>query len=313
MNIDEYKEITEYITRHQFQVVGFDEKSNKLTSIGTCVLLKIFSDSSGLNFRYFILTASHVLNIRHKLKNKEIFIFNYITGLNLKISTIGVVISDRRDVPDLQDIAIIEVNKEVDYSSIPEDNFLSIDIDKVVFDLNPSINSEEKIAYIVSGYPVSKNKLSNKDYNESKLKTIHFFFITNEYDSPDEVINSYIKNKVNIGGENAGEYFSIVKAISLCLDYRSELVGRGSKLPKETGMSGGGVWLLSNVSEDNPRLVSISVACRNNMVISIKMAFVLSIIKAFFSGTILDQLSLDVSIKREGDTYALLIPEHKCL
>ena len=99
----------------------------------------------------------------------------------------------------------------------------------------------------------------------------------------------------------------------MCLDYRSELVGRGSKLPKETGMSGGGVWLLSNISEDNPRLVSISVACRNNMVISIKMAFVLSIIKAFFSGTILDQLSLDVSIKREGDTYALLIPEHKCL
>ncbi|WP_426178515.1 hypothetical protein [Pseudomonas sp. TWRC1-2] len=258
-------ELLKFLAPYHFPILGFDANSSKEMLVGTCIILSIGE-------RYFIVTASHVMNERQNVKNKELWLWNYHDGSKYTI-TEDIIGNDQRDVPHWHDVAVVEIDvrdyKTLDYHEFYEKCFLGLE--RVVVDLK-ACDPGADVAYLISGFPCSKNK------NLKKVPHLLAFF-TKEV------------------GKESGSAIDNLATISLEWNSK-QLVEQGMALPAPQGMSGGGVWALTKDHEFNPRLFAISVAHikRENKIIAVKMAVVLAILQAFFPGTKLEGVDMPLSV-----------------
>lgn len=266
MNEDSEPTVYDYISKYHFPIIGYDQKSGKEILVGTCIIVNLLD-------RFFLVTASHVMNARENLKDKELWIWNFSDGCKFTI-TEDIIGDDSLDLPHHHDIAVVELN--VSRYGI----FKTIDFQRNCFiGLHRIIGTKyfqpalgEDTFLIIAGYPSSMNKLLKNRYKKPKLlihSTDHFL------------------------GKMSNDVIDELLTISARWDDEN-LENKGANLPALQGMSGGGVWVLSNKSEFNPRLYAISVAClsREKRIVAVKMAVVLSMIKCFFPDTILDKVNL---------------------
>lgn len=251
---------TNLISQSQFLIAAETDK-NTLESIGTCVLIK-------LDNRYFLITAAHVMNQRHKVKSKALYLLLDSEPERTKILIEEDMVCDPNDeVADYHDIAIIELNKE-NYKIIPDERFLTLE--QVEFN-----DSDTKKIYAISGYPSSKNKSLNR-HGKNKFLVV---FTTEFKDDIFTLSLHYDKSSLN------------------------------QELIKPQGMSGGGVWVMSNKTDLKPKLIGISVSHKSKKYIEVlKISYVLSMIKGFFIGTILDTIDLPFKHieEKEGRTKLLV-------
>ncbi len=250
------------ISQSQFLIAAETEK-NKLESIGTCILIK-------LDNRYFLITAAHVINQRHNVKCKELYLLLDSETGKEKILIEEEIVCDPNDkVADYHDVAIIELNKE-NYKIIPDERFLTLE--QIELD-----DSDKKKIYAFSGYPVSKNK-SIRTQGKNK-----FLVVFTEAFEDDIFTFSLSYDKSN---------------------FNQELI-------KPQGMSGGGAWVISNKTNLEPKLIGISVCYKSKKyVVVLKISYVLSMIKGFFIGTILDTIDLPFKhIEEEDGRTKLLVNE----
>lgn len=265
---EEGSELLEYgcVNKHHFPIVGFDQRSGKEIVVGTCIVVSLCD-------RFFLVTASHVMNSRKNLKDKELWLWNFSDGCKFTI-TEDIIGDDRPDLPHFHDIAVVELDvsgygifESIDFQEIC---FVGLDkiIDEKCFQPAPS----EDVCLSVVGYPSSMNKILRGRFKKPKLLIYSTELSSGEV--PDDIVEELLTISVNWDSKN--------------------LENKGESLPAPQGMSGGGVWVLSNKSEINPRLYAISVACliRERRIVAVKMAVVLSMIKCYFPGTILDKVSL---------------------
>jgi len=279
----------EFVRRYHFPIVGIDANSNKMFLIGTCILLRIEK-------RVFLVTAAHVMNERQYVKNKELWLYNYSNGRKTIISE-DIIGNDDKNVPNSTDVAIVELNiKEHETFNTPyfyERCFL--DLNRILTDIEYQTSDEEKVDYIVAGYPSSKNK--NIGIKNKKLKL--FLFLTDLVNEENKQTTEESLLTVSVNWNN--------KDLSI----------KGTSLPRPQGMSGGGVWLLSDKSEFCPMLYAISVAHigSEKKVIAVKMSLVLSILKSYFPGTLLDCINLPILIGKDRDENRIIsIPvSNKCI
>lgn len=259
------EETVSSISKHHFPIVGVIKTTNKCELLGTCSMLK-------LDNRYFLISASHVMHLKEKILNNELWLWNFMNQHKYVI-TEDIIYIPNENVPNWNDIAIIEIDYK--YYNIPEECF--IQLPRLFYNLKTIKDNK----YIITGYPSSQNK---KRLNPARLKLPKLFaFFTDK------------SKKSNING-----YEEL--ATIICLDYNNQnLIEKGNKLPKPNGMSGGGVWLLSDKSEFNPRLMAIPVYydINNKVVNAVKIDLVLSTIKGFFKNTILDKIDLPIDINVE--------------
>lgn len=265
MNYKLLEETFSLISQYHFPIVGVIKTTNKCELLGTCTMLK-------LGDKYFLISASHVMHLKEKILNNELWLWNFINQHKYVI-TEDIIYTPGEDIPNWIDIAIIKIDHK--YYNIPEECF--IQLPRLFYNLKTTKDNK----YIITGYPSSKNK---KRLNPARLKLPKLFaFFTDKC------------KKSNIKG-----YEEL--ATIICLDYNNHnLIEKGNKLPKPNGMSGGGVWLLSDKSEFNPQLMAIPIRydINNKVVNAVKIDFVLSIIKGFFKNTILDNIDLLIDINEE--------------
>lgn len=258
-------ELLKFLAPYHFPILGFDANSSKEILIGTCIIICIED-------RYFIVTASHVMNERQNVKHKELWLWNYHDGSKYTI-TEDIVGDDQLDVPHSHDVAIIEIDikdyKTLDHHEFYDNCFLGLE--RMVLDLR-ACDPGAEVVYLISGFPCSKNK------NLTKKPHMQAFFTREVSKAADSALDD-------------------LATVSLEWDSK-QLVEKGMALPAPQGMSGGGVWALTKDHEFSPRLFAISVAYikRENKVIAVKMAVVLAILQAFFPGTKLDDMDMPVLV-----------------
>lgn len=283
-NLEPEITINEFLCKFHFPIVGFCEHSKKEETIGTCTLINI----DGI---IFLVTASHVMNKRHKVKNKELWIWNYSDGSKITI-TEDIIENPEVDIPHWNDIAIVEINIS-EYETFNNDQFFKkcfLSLDHMVHDINYLIKNEEELSYLIAGYPSSKNKISRNSYK--KPQQFHYLThsISNKFSGVDLTPDSQL-------------------TISLKWD-NSDVNEKGQNLPQPQGMSGGGIWLLSNKAEFNPRLIAIPVAYikLEKRIIGIKIALVLAMIKFFYPDVNLDVNKVPIVIFGSVDNLKMAIP-----
>lgn len=265
------KELIDYIGRYHFPIIGFEPNSKKEVIVGTCVIICIGE-------RYFIVTASHVMNERQNLRDRELWLWlwNYSDGTRMVI-TEDIVGNDALEVPHWHDVAILEIDikhyKSLDSTDFYDNCFLGIE--RIVLDLNAASVPGGELVYVISGFPASKNKILKGDNKKPKL---------------------FLHMTLRAEGSTSASIDDIL-TISLTWDGK-KLIEKGCALPAPQGMSGGGVWVLSKESEYNPRLFAISVAhiTSEQKVVAVKMSLVLAMLRAFFPGTMLDYIDLPVHV-----------------
>lgn len=263
------EELVNYIGRYHFPIIGFEPHSKKEVVVGTCVIICIGE-------RYFIVTASHVMNERQNVKDKELWLWNYSDGTKILI-TEDIVGNDALEVPHWHDVAIIEIDIK-DYGSLDCTEFYDncfLGVERIVLGLNAASAPGDELAYVISGFPASKNKILKGENKKPKL----FLHMTLQAEG------------------SASASIDDMLTISLAWDGK-KLIEKGCALPAPQGMSGGGVWVISKESEYNPRLFAISVAhiTSEQKVVAVKMSLVLAMLRAFFPGTLLDYIDLPVHV-----------------
>lgn len=277
------EEIINYIGRYHFPIIGFEPNSKKEVVVGTCVIICIGE-------RYFIVTASHVMNERQNVRDKELWLWNYSDGTKMVI-TEDIVGNDAPEVPHWHDVAIIEIDirnyQSLDSTEFHDNCFLGME--RIVLDLNAASAPGDELAYVISGFPASKNKILKGGNQKPKL----FLHITLRAE------------------ESASASIDDMLTISLTWDGK-KLIEKGCALPAPQGMSGGGVWVLSKESEYNPRLLAISVAhiTSKQKVVAVKMSLVLAMLRAFFPGTLLDYIHLPVHVFYCGSSIKVAVLTH---
>jgi hypothetical protein len=209
------------------------------------------------------------MNKRQCVKNKELWLLNPSDGSKYTI-TEDIVCDDGSDVENHYDVAIVEINIS-DYGTFNnvdshKKNFLGIE--RIINEMEYQSSDEESTGLLVTGYPSSKNKISKVKYKKPKM----LIYATSQHPGSDT-------NKERL--------------LTISAKWGS---AKAEQLPKPQGMSGGGVWLLSNKSHLNPMLYAISVAylSSENRIIAVKMTLVLTLIKCYFPGTLLDQMALPI-------------------
>ncbi len=274
--------IYEFVSRFHFPIVGFKTGSNKEIFIGSCVLIRIGE-------RAFLVTASHVMNERKNVKNKELWILNYSDGSKFTI-TGDLIGNDDENIPTWNDVAIVELNLE-EFGTFNNFDFYDnclLGLDRIIHDLQYQASTSEDVGYLVVGYPCSKNKILKDRYRKPKL-LLHLTEL-----ALSESNKSYVEDR-----------------LTLSIRWDSDNLSKeGVMLPSPHGMSGGGVWLLSNESEVNPMLYAISIAYvkGKKKLISTKMSLVLSLLKYHFPGTLLDRLELPLPIFDNDSGSSIGIP-----
>lgn len=265
---DRQENAYEFVSRYHFPITGFNKESNKEVVVGTCILINV-SD------RIFLVTASHVMNERQNVKNKELWLWNYSDGSKFTI-TEDIIGDDNPDLAHRHDVAIVELNiSEYDtFNNIEFYENCFLRLERIVSDIDYQSSDDELMALLVAGYPSSKNKLIKSNFKKPKL-LLHLTdqHSTEEVDQDEE------------------------KLLTISVNWDSDnLDDMAAQLPKPQGMSGGGVWLLSNKSQFSPMLYAISVAhlSTEKKIIAVKMTLVLSLLKCYFPGTQLDKLRLPI-------------------
>lgn len=281
MIVKKGKELFEFVSRYQFPINGFDVNSQKEFVVGTCVLIRIEK-------RVFLITAAHVMNERHHVRDKELWIWNYSDGSKIVISE-DIVGNHSENVPDWHDVAIVELKIE-EYVTFNNDEFYEkcfLPLNRIISKLDYCAAEDEKLCCLVAGYPSSKNKILSCSYKKPK----QFLFVTR-----------LITDEKNHDSAEAR-----MTTISVEWD-NDNLAKKGANLPHPQGISGGGVWLLSDKSKFNPMLYAIPVAHKEKekKVIAVKMCLVLSMLKDFYPGTLLDKVTLSIEAiggDDESSTY----------
>ncbi|MEM7873183.1 hypothetical protein Q4R10_12275 [Morganella morganii] len=241
-----------------------------------------------------MISAAHVINERHHLKDKEIWIWNYSDGSKITITEdIVGAIGDGNNIPHWCDIAIIELDIK-QYSTFNSSVFFRecfLHLYRVIPDIYYDKKDNESNHHIIAGYPSSQNKIIKSRYRKPRM----FLYSTTEI--PDtEDYSASMTNAIDeamdeamdeVPNEAPNEVMNDVfnKALTISLQWdNSKLAQKGASLPTPQGMSGGGVWMLSNKGEFNPRLHAISIAYSRSekKVTAVKMAYVLSMLKAYF-------------------------------
>lgn len=265
------EEISSMISKYHFPIIGVIKKTNKCELLGTCTMLN-------LGGRYFLISAGHVMHLKEKILNNELWLWNF-TNHNKYVITEDIIYNPSENIDHWNDIAIVEIDRQ--YYSIPEECF--IPLPRIFYNLKTIENNK----YIIIGYPSSQNK---KRLYPRRLKLPKIFaFFTNK--CKDNNIKGY------------GELATLI-----CLEYNNKILeDDGKNLPKPNGMSGGGVWILSETSEYNPRLMAIPVSynIKKKVVNALKMDLILSLIKGFFKNTILDKIDLRILTDEQKGTIEI--------
>ncbi|QUX92078.1 hypothetical protein CYL31_11940 [Marinomonas sp. A3A] len=257
----------EILSKCQYPIVGQNKNSKKWEVIGTCVLLKIGG-------RHFFITAAHVMNARHHLLDKTLWLWNHADERKTTINE-DIVCIPGDDVEHGADFAIIEIDIS-EYQNLNSNQ--SLDLDYVSLDLNVV---DDAMGFLITGYPSSKNKMLGSVNNPAKM----FYVVTRASDSE-------------------------VFPTAITLEYANKMLeSQDVTLPKPQGMSGGGVWKITE-SEKELKLVALSVAYlkNENRVIAVKINLVLSMIKHYFPNTDLDKLDLPIKVVSHGLDAKVMVP-----
>lgn len=245
----------ELIGACQYPIVGINKNSKKWESIGSCILINVGE-------RYFLVTASHVMNERHNVEGKVLWLWNHADGVKTTINE-DIVCIPYEDVENNVDVAIIEIRIS-EYPNLNPKQAISLAYIATNLDV-----IEDSLGFFVTGYPGSKNKHARDVTKKPKMFIIE-----------------------TLGRESKDHPTTIE------LDYYDAMLAeKGIALPKPQGMSGGGVWKITD-KDRSLKLVALSVACltKEKKVVAVKIGLVLSMIKAYFPDTILDSLDLPIKI-----------------
>lgn len=276
-------------SKYHFPIVGIDEFSKKEILVGSCTLFNI-------NGRIFLITASHVVNERHSVKNKELWIWNYSDRSKLTITED--IIGDpeaKEGTPHWCDVAVIELDlskyRTFNTSEFWRDCFL--EIDWIAHEIDISTVEGEELIYAVCGYPSSKNKILNGNYK------------------PPQQLNFFTTKKPLPDFKEHPEHSEYSERLMLAVEWNSDNLENNSVgLPKPQGISGGGLWVCSTVSEYNPRFAGIIVAHdkSSNVVIAVKSAYVLSLIKLYFPSVEIPPIKLQIIPLGDEECPRFVIP-----
>lgn len=277
--------IFSFVSRHHFPIVGFSNDSGKEQVVGTCTLLKI-------DERIFLITAAHVMNERHNVRDNELWLWNYSDGSKITI-TEDIICNPNLDVPHFSDVAVVEI----DIKTYPSFNkkefheFCFLNLNRVLKELDYPILEDEPFAYLIAGYSSSQNKIIQSRYKKPKI----FQYLTHPL--------PYIESN------------SPLSILTLRGVWDSENISEpGRILPKPQGMSGGGMWIVSTKSEFSPIFAGVSVAYlkEEKAVLAVKATYILSMIKCFFPDVSLSEDDLPIKFFMESEidgSLLLLIPE----
>jgi hypothetical protein len=192
-------------------------------------------------------------------------LWNHADGIKTTINE-DIVCIPYENVDHNVDVAIIEIRIS-EYPNLNPKQAIKLTNVSMSLDV-----IEDSLGFFVTGYPSSKNKHAGNVTKKPKMVLV----ATSGHDSKDHP--------------------TIIE-----LDYYNEMLAeKGTALPKPQGMSGGGVWKITD-KDKSLKLIALSVACltKEKKVVAVKIGLVLSMIKFYFPNTILD--SLDLPIKIEGD------------
>ncbi|MCS0383827.1 serine protease [Vibrio diabolicus] len=251
----------------QYPIVGRNKSSKKWEVVGTCVLL-------GLEERYFLLTAAHVMNERHNVLDNILWLWNHADGSKTTINE-DIVGNPNENTEHWSDYAVIEINIH-EYPNLNPNQ--AVRLEHVALDLDAQ---NDAIGFSVTGYPSSQNKIVGNISKQPKMYTI----LTSAY--------------------GTSKYPTLIE-----LEFSNEMLAeKTASLPKPQGMSGGGVWKVTEKSKEL-KLVGLSVACqmKEKKVLAINIGVILSMIKFSYSNTILDFLDLPIQIKGDDLIAQIYVP-----
>lgn len=220
--------------------------------------------------QHFLVTAAHVTNLRHNAANRELYICNWAGDEFIRIEEDIVGYDSHDTIPTELDVSIIKIERSR-YQTIPEENFLYID--GIYVDRGESF----KRAYALSGFPASKNR----SFPKYKTSPYLFFYVTQA--APSSV-------------ESLKDIFTL----RLAYDHPDVL--------RPNGMSGGGLWILTDDLPQNPALAGILISWlpAEKIIVAVTMDFIIATIKGFFPGSQFDDISTSMSII-ETKSNALLV------
>ncbi len=241
----------EFVSKFQYPITAYDRNSNKQMVIGSCVLLN-------LNKRVFLITAAHVMNVRHSVKDKELWLWNGSNGIKA-VLTEDIIGNPELDCEAWSDFAILELSEETCKIFNHEDFYSKrmVHFERLSFDLK----NDAMELFTIAGYPSSKNKILN-GCNKKPKQTLC---------TTQQVFSSEEKLPTNI--------------FKFFIEWDPQNVATpGIGLPKPQGMSGGGVWGWSKKSEYNPMLCGIAVEHHKNKkrIVCVKLSLILSTLMRYF-------------------------------
>ncbi|MGE8656471.1 MAG: hypothetical protein ACN6O8_06950 [Achromobacter sp.] len=251
---------------HQFPIATKVRGSFEIQ--GTCVAI-----GDGKN--HFLVTASHVTNLRHDAADHELYLFNWLDNKFIRIEE-DIVGYDEVEIPRELDVSIIKIQRDR-FQAIPDENFLKPEA--IFVDRGASLKS----LYALSGFPASKNRAFPK-YKPAP----HFLcFFTDK-----------LTEKRGTNALNSNNSFTL----ALRYDHPDG--------PDAYGMSGGALWILTTELPHNPALAGILVSWHRseNTIFAVKMDFIISMIKGFFPGSRFDDIPTSMLMIENGEKAYLCIP-----
>lgn len=233
----------------EFQLPVCIKKSGKYEQKGTATLLCI-------DDRFFIITAVHVMHLRHTTGDRTIYLYNHHSGEFIDVTEDICGPDDTQNAPNEFDVSVIEIDRS-NYRNIPDKSFIPAEN---LF-LPGTLVADH--AYFATGYPASKNRSFPK-YKQQAAAAILFT------------------------QEIPGDGHPISKMMNLHLSYDV------SDAPDPFGMSGGAIWIATTHLPVNPLFAGILVSynATKKRLTGVKIDFIIALIKAFFPGTRLDQIPL---------------------
>jgi hypothetical protein len=233
----------------EFQLPVCVKKDGSYKQKGTATLLRIQD-------HYFIVTATHVTQLRHQSDNRSIYLYNYHSAEFLQVTEDICGHDDTEEPKDEFDVNIIRINKN-DYSGIPDESFVPLDML-----LLPGTLLDDH-AYIASGYPASRNT----SFPKYKHRAAGCALITKQ---------------VPGNGQPVGELMNLYLSYDV------------PDAPHPAGMSGGAIWTVTKHLPVNPTFSGILVSynAKEKRITAAKTDYVIALIKAFFPGTLLDHINL---------------------
>ncbi|WP_155631658.1 hypothetical protein [Burkholderia stagnalis] len=261
---DAMKEMGAEVMKYQFPIATMVNGSFEIQ--GTCVAI---TDGD----HHFLVTASHVTNLRHNAASRSLYICNWAGDEFIRIEEDIVGFDSQASIPNEFDASIIKIDRSR-YQSIPDGNFL--DIGEIYVDRGESF----KRVYAASGFPASKNR----SFPRYKTSPNYLFFLT------DEVRPSTARRPED--------------AFTIRLSYDH------SDAPKPNGMSGGGLWIFTAELPSFSALAGILVSWLpgEKIIIGAKMDYIVSAIRGFFPGSRFDDIPTLMTVRETENGAQLYMP-----